>query len=287
VKIHTHTLYDQGTAEYSEDMFFIRMIDGVGGPHLIAVVADGVSGLYDPDEGPRLFSGRTGGQLVCEAVRNAVSAIGIGDTIESLILMANLRAREFITHYQLPIQSSDLLPGAAFVFAKIDGKKIRIIQGVDCVAVWQRENGNIGATRNQVFLHDLRVKKIIADLMIQHGGDREKVWQELTPTLAELRLRHVNKRGGYALLNGQEGLHGCYRRMTLLRKRTKRLFLFSDGLVPFMDTRNRKFLGEMVIELFNQGGLTAILKRTREIEEKEKGTSHIYHAEATGIAIEF
>jgi serine/threonine protein phosphatase PrpC len=267
-------------------MYFIRMIDGVGGPHLIAVVTDGVSGLHDPDEGPRLFSGRTGGQLVCEAVRNAVSAIGIGDTIESLISMANLRIREFVTHYQLPIQSSDLLPGAAFVFVKIDGQKIRIIQGADCFAVWQKNNGNIGVTRNQVFLHDLRVKQMIADLMREHGGDRQKVWQGLTPTLAEFRLKHVNKRGGYALLNGQEAVYNYYRRITLLRDDIQLLILGSDGIVPFSDTKDKRLLGRRVIKQFYKGGLAAILNRTRDIEEKEQNTSHIHHAEATAIAIE-
>jgi len=284
--VKIETLYSQGTAEHSEDMSVIRMIDGVGGPHLIAVVADGVSGLYGPDEGPRLFSGRTGGQLVCEAIRNAVSAMGIGDTIESLVLMANLRVREFVTHYQLPIQRSDLLPGAAFVFAKIDGEKIRIIQGADCFAVWEREDGTVNATRNQVFDHDSLVKEMIAILMDKHVGNRQKVWKELTPTLSVLRLRHVNQPGNYAILNGQEAVSWCWRRVTLSRNRTRRLILFSDGLVPFLDTQNKKLLGEMVIELFEQGGLSAILKRAREIEKKEKSTSHIHHAEATAIAIE-
>ena len=285
-----HTLYNQGTAEHSEDMSVIRMIEGAGGPHLIATVLDGVSGLYKPSIGPRSFYGRTGGQLVCEAARNAISAIGIGDTIESLVLMANLRVRESITHHQLSIQGSDILPGAAFVLVRIDGKEIKIIQGADCFAVWQRKNGNIGATRNQVFLHDLRVKQMIADLMLEHGGDRQKVWQKLTPTLAEFRLRHVNRRGGYrggyALLNGQEAVSRCWRRVTLLRDSIQLLILGSDGIVPFSDTQDKKILGKRVVEQFYKGGLAAILNRTREIEKKEKNTSHIHYAEATAIAIE-
>ena len=282
------TLYDKGTAEETEDIALTRTVNGFDGPHIIAVVADGVSSPYNPAEGPRLFHGRTGGQLVCEAIRNAVSDIGLGDTIESLVLMASLRIRELAMHHQLPMQRSDLLPGAAFVFARIDEKRIRIVQGADCCAVWERKDGTVNATRNQVFDHDSMLKELIAELMIRYNGDREKVWQKLMPILFQVRLWHVNKKGrnGYAILNGQEEAIGCCRRITLSRKRTRRLILFSDGMVPFGETKDRKLLGQMVMGLFDQGGLPAILRRTRKFEEEEQRTSHIHHAEATAISIE-
>ena len=58
------TICDPGTAEYREDGLVFKMIEGFAGPSILAGVVDGVSGLYDPSQGPQLFDGKTGGQGV-------------------------------------------------------------------------------------------------------------------------------------------------------------------------------------------------------------------------------
>ena len=282
------TLFDQGTAKDAEDMFWMRAEGGANKQRVIAVVADGVSGLYLPEDGPRLFYGRTGGQMVCDAIRNAISSAGTGGSIDSLLTMANIRVWESVLHHKLDMQRSDLLPGAAFAIVRIDEEKIDIVQGADCIVVWQKRNGTVNATKNQVFDHDSRLQGVVARLMAEHHGNRQEVWREFTPILSELRLRNVNRRiqNGYAMLNGQEGVLSCRRRVTLSRRTTRRLIISSDGLVPLSDTQDNKFLARIVMKLFAKGGLPFILARTREIEEKEKETSHIDNAEATAIAIE-
>jgi hypothetical protein len=281
------TLYDQGTAENVEDMLVLKGIDGFGEPHLIAGVVDGVSGHYDPAIGPQLFAGKTGGQLACQTVKNAVFDAEAIDSLEHIILSASQKLRAFIfAFYGIPLWKSDILPGAAFALAKIDGETIYIIQGADCFVVWRRRNGEICATANQVYSHDLEMRQMIAGLLAKHGGDRKEAWQDFMPFLSKARLNKVNKPGGYALLNGQEEVRHFWQVINLPRKETNLIVLFSDGLVPFSDTQDAQLLGEKVVELFYQGGLAAILNRTRAIEEKEKSTTHIHHAEATGIAIE-
>ena len=183
---------------------------------------------------------------------------------------------------------SDILPGAAFAIVKVDQVAVKIIQGADCFAVWLGIDGTVGATRNQVFLHDLKWRQIMANLLQKYGGDRERAWQDLMPVLAAGRLERVNQKvSGYALLNGQPTLSECWQKIILLRDEIKLLLLFTDGLIPFKESGNTEAFGKVIVNLFIHGGLEVLLDWTRSVEEVEKSISHIDHAEATGIAIEF
>lgn len=283
------SLYDQGTAREREDMLICREYDGFGGLNLIAAVLDGVSGLYTPESGPRLFRGLTGGQVVCNIASNIIESAPPGETLNSVFRRLNNEIMDLILEHGIPMERSDIIPGAAFAATRIRDGKIEIIQGADCFAVWLCRDGTIGATPNQVFAHDREMRKVMADLMEKHASDRNKAWEEFAPTLSQARLARVNKEGeyGYALLNGQKNVSLCWQEFNLSQDQIDLLLLFSDGLVHFEDTENPLSLGRMVVNLYQQGSLPRILERTRRIEEKEKEKSHIDHSEATAIAIEF
>lgn len=262
------------------------MLEGINGTCLIAGVLDGVSGLYLPSEGPELFNGKSGGQVVCEIVNQIVATAKPEENLEDILFRANAEMRfHFFMRKGVSLERSDLLPGAAFAIAKINRESIEIIQGADCIAVWQRRNGRVSFTKNQVFPHELEWRQLIENLLQKYQGDRNKVWEELIPVLSRGRLQRVNQKGGYALLNGQLHIEECWQRVILLRQEVKTVLLFSDGLIPFSES-GKKNLGKQIMESFRQKGLQGILAKTREVEEIEKEKSHIDHAEASAIAIE-
>lgn len=284
------TLYDPGTATYREDLSATKSFDGFEPPVLLAAVFDGVSGLYVPSEGPRLFEVRgkkiTGGQVVCRIASSILSNVQPEENLESILIEMNASLKWKAKNWGFFLEQSDIIPGAAFAAAKIDDETVEIIQGADCFAVWLFKYGTIGATPNQLFRYERKLRRVITRLMKKHSGNRNEMWKEFIPIVSEARLRHVNKRGGYALLNGQAEVRKIWQHYFLLRDEIEMLLLFTDGLVPFKDTEEPESLGKMVVNFYRKGGLREILKRARRIEAKEATTSHIDQAEATAIAIE-
>ena len=268
-------IYDQGTAKIREDQV-------IWSPPFSGV-ADGVSELYLPSKGPILFKGKTGGQMASETLLRVIAAAKEDDELEVLLKAANLKIQEAQDNTKV-----EYLAGAVFALAKVGEDEIKISQCGDCSILWV-VNQEIGITENRVFLHDTEARRIIAELMEKHQGNREKMWREFSPVLAEMRRQHINRKtkGGYGLLNGQPKSQGFWKRITLPRAKTELLLLFTDGLIHYPESGNGQALAQKTLELFRKGGLRAILEETRKAEEKEKETSHLDHAEASAVAIEF
>ncbi len=288
------TIYDPGTTKILEDQIIFRL-PFVG-------VVDGVSGVYHPSTGPTLFEGRSGGRMVADSILETFASVSLNLSLTKTLVKANLKIQEkqkplnlyessygfYGTHKDT--SRTDLLAGASFACAKIGEKTVEIIQGGDSFAVWKTYLGKVSATKNQVFAHDMELLNIVAKLMLKYGSDRNKMWQEYIPILAEAKRKHTNKpieKCGYAELNGQSSVYDYWKRIVITRSRLSLLLLFTDGLVHYPDTGDEQALAKMVLEYYYQGGLDLILKQTRQLEEKEKEKTHIDHAEATGLAIEF
>ncbi|MDP2966814.1 MAG: protein phosphatase 2C domain-containing protein [bacterium] len=273
------TIYDQGTIRNPEDQIIIR-------PPFFGV-ADGVSGLYLPSEGPILFEGQSGGQMTAETLLQTVAATSPSDPLEEVIIRANTtiwQKQKHLGFYETG--QIELLAGTTFAIAKIEMEKIEIIQCGDCFALWVTNN-EVGITKNQSFHHVTEALKTIATLMEKHKGSREKMWQEFGPILTIMRRRDVNKECGYGLLNGQPESKDLWQRFILRREEISLLLLFTDGLVYYPGSGNEQALAEKVLKLFRKGRLRAILENTRQREERKKQKSHIDHAEASSMAIEF
>lgn len=276
----TTILYDQGSAKFPEDgIIFTPPYFGV---------TDGVSGIYLPNEGPRFFQGRTGGQCASHAVSRAFGLALPGESLEHILFKANDMIRRLSKARGLSPQEPEFLPSATFAVASILHDFVHILQGGDALAVWMLKDGTIGGTPNQAFGYEAELLSIVSALMQKHGGDRQKMWEEFQPILANRRrlATNTNQGKGFALLNGQPEVEKFWQKFVLQRKDISLLILFSDGFVPFEWMRNEKHLAQSVISLFREGGLQAVLKETRAIEKQNKYSSHEDEAEATAIAIE-
>lgn len=274
-------LYDQGSARIPEDGIVFQP------PHFYGAL-DGVSGIYLPHEGPKLFDGRTGGQFASHAVSCAFGAALVEESLENILRRANIMIRELSETNGLSLQESELLPSVVFAVASITQKSINILQGGDSLAVWLMKDGITGGTPNRTFTYEDELCNTVAVLMEKHKKDRQKMWEEFRPILADKRRSNNNTtQGGFAVLNGQPEVENFWQKFILQREEVALLILFSDGFVPFEWTRDEKSLAEKVVNLYQTGGLYSVLQETRDIAEQKKASSHEDYPEATAIALEF
>jgi hypothetical protein len=276
-------IYSQGTAEKREDGLILN-------PPFFGII-DGFSAPYIPRE-QKLFENLSGGEMVRKIVLEAFYSANDKEALEKIVSKANSKIGEFQIKEGIPLDRPDLLAGCSFVFAKIKKKKIEIIQGGDCLAVWKYKDGKIGATKNYAFEHVSRNLKIIADLMRKHKGDRRKMWVDFVPILTKMRQRDINNpkiETGFAVLNGQTNLNECWQKIEIPIKNLEIMLLFSDGLIPFPyeETVNENELAKKTIALYKKKGLDGLLQRKRKIDKKQEKKSYIAQDEATAISIKF
>lgn len=275
-------LYDQGTACVAEDGIIFY-------PPCCFGVTDGVSGVYLPQEGPRLFNQLTGGQLASKIISRSFGSAIPGETLENILRRANNMLREISKEAEISLEELELLPSADFVVVRLDtSSSLSILQGGDSLAIWQMKDGTIGGTPNKVYSYEKELLQIVAGLMKKHKGDRQKMWREYRPILIEKRRANTNtEEGGFAVLNGQSEFECFWQKFTLPRKEIGFLILFSDGFIPFEWTENVFAMAGEMIRLYRKGELHSILEATRVIADKKKSLAHEDYAEATAIAIEF
>lgn len=273
-------LYNSGSEIESEDRGIVAQ-PFVG-------VADGVSETFYPGHPMRRTDGISGGEYIAkifgERIFQAKHTMNPMDVIEEV----NEKVALFQKKHRSDKNDEADMPGICFSLAKVkESGNVEIAQAGDCLAVWQLKSGTIGMTPNQVYRHDMEMGSAIAKYMKKYNGDRGKMWADFGPNiLSPARRKRVNKKipDGYGLLNGQENLLGCVFQKKL--KNVSLLLLFTDGALIYENT-GKKLYARGIVSLYKRGGLERIIQKTRIYEKKKQKTSHIVHAEATAIAIEF
>jgi hypothetical protein len=278
--LRIQTIYDSGMAKFLEDGLVVQA------PFF--GVMDGVSGLYDPTAGPRLFNGRSGGQKAIEIMNEAFVRSNDSDELSAVVKKVNDMLREFSGSHGIDMNRADLLSGTTFAFAKISEDKVEVIQGGDCYAVWEKISGEIVTTANQNFFDEEEKIGILNGIIEKNRGDLGKSWVEFMPISAKLRIERVNSdlEKRTIVLNGQLKGEGSWNKIILPRKDLKTLILFTDGMTEFSESRDTDVMGKAIFAAYHTHGLAGMLLRIRDIENKRTQTTHIKHAEATALAIE-
>jgi hypothetical protein len=267
-------LYCQGSAKTTEDGHVFRFP--------FAGVFDGVSGLYT--DAPRTFKGKTGGQLASEILRKTFERAERRESLINVLKKANL-ALKVCQGNEYSLLGPGHKPSSAFVAVKIGDLNTEIIQGADCVCVWEMKDGECGATPSQTFNYEQRLRNIISSLMKEHRGNRQEMWKELFPILARERKENVNST--YALINGEDDFEKVAATFSIETSRIKRLIIFSDGFVQFSWTEDPEYMAKKVLKLHRKGGLYSVLQSSRKTSGRERLRSHIDYPEATAMELEF
>jgi serine/threonine protein phosphatase PrpC len=250
--------------------------------------ADGTSGVHLPNKGPRLFDGKTGGQVASQVLSIAFGLARCDDKPEDVLRKANLAVGKIAKANKIPLQESHLLPSTTYAVAKIDTKRVTVMQGGDALAVWELTDGTIGGTPNRMFSYERFLLQTIASILRRNGGNQLEMWREFAPILAEKRKANYNKpAGGFSILNGQPEFDQFWQKFTFRPDELSLLILFSDGLVSFEWTEDPVHLAKKVIGRYCLGGFEAVLAASREIAKQNAAISHESEPEATAVAIEF
>jgi len=282
------SIYSQGTAENVEDGLIIN-------PPFYGVI-DATSAPHSSEMKEILFWGESGGAMVRRIIQatfhNAASTMPLGEAV----LRANQRIREIQEAQGIPIVDAGRLAGASFVFLKMEGKTIQVIQGGDCLLVYRYHPAGTTFTPNYAYGHVAKNLQIIKEIMEKNGGDRKAMWVEFAPMLAKFRQQDINNptsKTGYAMLNGQPTLQQLWKSFIIPGdKNLQTIIAFSDGFVRRYEETRPETLGHLASGLLDRYidaeiSLSEILKAKRIREIRDAETSHIIHEEATALAMKW
>lgn len=282
-----------GDTAIQEDRYAIHP----GKPNQV-IVADGVSGLYLPTEEPRTFFGLSGGQLAAQITTGLFSFL-YEVSLEEKLNEANEGIRHVIRYENLSLEESEFLPGTTFLALEANEahSEIQIFSAGDCFAFWRTPNGSLNGTPNTMFDYEQRMTQKIAELMQEAPGQtlqekREHMWEAFRPFLARNRREAINKKGGYALLNGQFTFEELLFQIiapvhfyAVNMEEGLEMVVCSDGFIPFELTQDPQQAASFVFHHYDQGGLKAVADETWRQTAQKEWESHVSRPEATAIPI--
>jgi len=290
-------LHDIGNAKDVEDVYFADQVSGVFG------VFDGVSMPYSvkhPIErfGPNHLS--SGAVVVREVVSRTLQARVCNykdEPLRDMIVSANHMVRFFQAMLGVPMDRTDMLPGAVFAAVKVGKEKTEILQCGDSMALWVKRDGSYWITRNQVLVHKSELWEEWRRLKRKHRelcegnlvAAYDAAWEELMPAYTEWRRVNTNNRASqnwYGLLNGQPQSEACWFSAEVPTNELVSIFLFTDGLVSYEDFSDENDLARYILTVHRRlGSLGHILESVRYNELLKKEKSLGIAREATAIAV--
>ena len=286
-----YSICDHGTAEHHEDGYIAQ--------YPLYAVIDGLSEPHSYKNPLKLFNGLSGGEMIVEVVKKVFSSIYPQPSLEEYVLIINNMIQRVLETEGFSIKNAGLIPGASFVFAKIEDTAVRILQGGDCLAVWRFASGEIGFIPNQAYRHVSQNLQTIHEILARNEGNRKEMWVEFYPILSQRRQRDINNstlESGYAVLNGQPNVVKCWQKREIPIRGLNTLLLFSDGFVPYYETSDEKMeqLAERLLNEYKDSEykdkvltLKEMLERKRREKSRKGKPSYIKHDEATALVLEF
>jgi hypothetical protein len=264
------------------------------------VVADGVSGAYLTPPGPSKIRGLSGGRGVSEALTSRVIYDGGRSSLADLLAQANHDAAVVNTLVSPPYTQNDIS-----TWAGTTGAILEIQSEVFSWAVWgdsrlviENRHGEIFITPDGLEAHEHDVEPVLKGMIkkrmdtgMAQAAARGDAWGEYMPIFRQTRRERINSNDpkGFALLNGKpEFISSPYLLMGFgLASSLKRAVVFTDGCILRSEC-NAPYTASRVLGLIKSGGLGALINDTREKERRgETQYSHVTHAEAVAISVEF
>lgn len=293
-------LRDQGKNILATPEDSLAIAPGRMGGALRFAVADGVSGAYTTPPGPGKYRGVSGGRAVSEAFTGRVRHDGGKSSLAELLRAAN----EDVAAVNQNVSS--FVYGDLSTWAGTTGAILELHQGVFRAVVWgdarlilENKRGEVFISKDGLQAHEHDVEPILQGMIkgrmesgMSQADARREAWKEYMPIFRQTRRERINADAdqcGFALLNGQPTFLSSrfVEKQNGLITGLRRAILITDGCI-LREECNKPGIGEHINSLVKKGGLEALIEDTRN---KERGGatqhSHVTHAEAVGIAIEF
>lgn len=297
---HCEVLRDQGRDILSTPEDSLAVAPGRMGGALRFAVADGVSGAYTTPPGPSKIRGVSGGRGVSEAFTARVRHDGGRSSLPQLLAAANADAYQVNASVNPPYTYGDIS-----TWAGTTGAILEIRGDVFSWAVWgdsrlllEDKRGRVYITPDGLEKHEHDVEPVLQGMIkarmdsgMSQADARRDAWGEYMPIFRQTRRERINSNDtcSFALLNGMPGFLGSQDliRGNGLVNGLRRAVLFTDGCILRSEC-NLPETGPRVLELVKRGGLRALIADTRN-KECSGATlhSHVTHAEAVGISLEF
>ncbi|MDO8530240.1 MAG: hypothetical protein Q7S10_02430 [bacterium] len=130
--------------------------------------------------------------------------------------------------------------------------------------------------------------------LAQAGGNKGKAWDLYWPQYTQKRIFCANKnigKGGYATLDGGDGLKDCWTKVKLEWTPSLRfILLLTDGLIPPSEAvpGKEKDLARKLVELYRGGGIPAIVEWRDKVEAEKNTLTHVSGwPEGTAVMLNF
>ena len=256
-------------------------------PYFFGVV-NGSSEFRHPDDKPRLFDGKTGGQLAANMICSAISKASATECLAMILSDANRELSKIIKETKLHRNEPETFPSASFAIVKVTDDGICVVQGGNCLMVWRMKDGTLHATSNGMYEYEKDMLCAVETSARNARGDKNKIWRDNILPFAQRYREEINAvQGGFSLFNGQLVSCGFWKNFELSREDVARLLLFTEGAVPFDWTLSPKILAKRVMADFDFLGLNKLIESSHIAFDEKRGKSKDDYPDAAVLAIEF
>jgi hypothetical protein len=297
---HCEVLRDQGKDILSTPEDSLAVAPGRMGGALRFAVADGVSGAYTTPPGPSKIRGVSGGRGVSEAFAARVRYDGGRSNLQELLALAYDDAAIVNRSVNPPYTYGDLSTwaGTTGAILEVRGEVFNWVVWGDSRLLIEDKRGNTYITPDGLEKHEHDVEPVLQGMIqrrmeagLPQAQARGEAWKEYMPIFRQTRRERINSTHpcSFALLNGTPEFLSSrdILRGNGLVSALRRAVLFTDGCILRSEC-NLPETAPRVLGLVKSGGLRALIEDTRA-KERAGATlhSHVTHAEAVGISLEF
>lgn len=266
---------DTGVTGLNEDAYIINDKDKVYG------VFDGASSLVPY----RSKDNKTGAYIASHIAADVFNKHLSGSSILDLARTANELVEQ--EHTAAGIDSSDPINrfcSTVIVLHIIDDSRAEILQLGDSIAL---VIDKVGTVTLPVTFKDLDQANLQKWKQFTDQGVSDK-WERVLPDVKALRAR---ANIGYGLINGDAKIDKFLHVTPVDLTNVRSILLLSDGMYPPKTDPSLPEDWELLATLYERGGLEAVLKHVRDLENSDPTLSkyprYKHHDDATGIALDF
>lgn len=283
--------------------------------HSFVGVLDGASTPYSLVMPPINICSMSSGSWVARTVETFFTDLSRqGASLFGGLIRANQAVERGLKKLNLNHLDSGMRPGAAFALVGLGSEVlgpgiVEVAQVGDSFVVVLLEEGRVVTSPYRMRGFEKQNREIVDQKLLDAARSlfgcrpdkvpknrrwqlREDFWKRYVPLWVDLRSKAINNTAsliGYGLLNGESRFAEFIWCDVFLRKEVKTILCLTNGMIPksLLSEKDDEVIAKSLLQLYADGGWTAVLQKVREEEKLNASMHYIDHAEASGYALEF